>query len=164
MENQSEIVGNLGSSVIGFLVKFLNLFLVEGASVGTQQLIKILILLISLLFIIMTFVIVFKFLKMWIVSMERHSEYTFFIIMTVLVFSFTSDFSFGDVCVAIFLFLLLGLICKSVSKHKSKIVEALTRIDILETIKNLPFIKDKEVVSEENVEKRTRILKRLGTS
>ena len=145
MENRTEIIGNLGSPIIGFLEKFLNLFLVEGVSVGTQQLIKVLILFIALLFIVVFFTIVFKFLKIWIVSMEGHSEYIFFIIMTILVFSFTGDFSFGGACVAIFLFLLLELICKSISKHKQKIVEALTRIDILETIKNLPDIKVKEV-------------------
>ena len=148
MENQSEIIGNLGSAFIGFWEKLLNLFLVEGASVETQQLIKILILFIILLSIIGTFIIVFKFLKMWVESMEGRSEYIFFIIMTVLVFTFTSDFSFGGACLAIFFFLLLGLICKSVSKHKSKIVEALTRIEWLETIKNLPNIRFKEIIKE----------------
>ena len=120
MENQSEIIGNLGSSFIGFWEKFLNLFLVEGASVGTQQLIKILILFIALLFIIVTFVIVFKFLKMWIVSMEGHSEYIFFIIMTVLVFTFTGDFSFGGACLAIFFFYYWNLyISQSLSKNQN---------------------------------------------
>ena len=104
MENQSEIIGNLGSAFIGFWEKLLNLFLVEGASVETQQLIKILILFIILLSIIGTFIIVFKFLKIWVESMEGRSEYIFFIIMTVLVFTFTSDFSFKGACLAIFFF------------------------------------------------------------
>jgi len=128
MENQSEIIGNFGNSVISFLGKFLNLFSVDGVSVGTQQLTRILVLLIALLFIVVSFSIIYKCLKIWIESMKGHSEYIFFIIMTVLVFSFTRDFSFAGTCVAIFLFLLLGHMCKSISKHKSKIVEVLTRI------------------------------------
>lgn len=104
MENQSEIIRYLDGTLIGFLEEFLNLFLVEGSSVGAQQLIKISILFIAVLFIVLFFAIVFKFLKIWIASMERHPEYIFFIIMTVLVFSFTGDFSFGGACVAIFFF------------------------------------------------------------
>jgi hypothetical protein len=149
MKNQSEIIENFDGSLIGFLEKFLNLFLVEGVSVEAQQLIKISILFITILLIVLFFVIVFKFLKIWIESMQRHPEYIFFIIMTVLVFSFAGDFSFGGACLAIFFFLLLGHIFKLISKHKSKIVEALTRIDFLETIKNLPDIRFKEMVKEQ---------------
>ena len=120
MENRSEIIGNFDGSLIGFLEKFLNLFLVEGVSVVTQQLIKVLILFIALLFIVVFFAIVFKFLKIWIVSMEGHSEYTFFIIMTVLVFSFTGDFSFGGACVAIFLFYYWNLyVSQSLNTNKN---------------------------------------------
>jgi hypothetical protein len=120
MENQSEIIGNIDGSLIGFLEAFLNLFFVEGASVEAQQLIKISILFIAILFIVSFLAIVFKFLKIWIESMQRHPEYIFFIIMTVLVFSFAGDFSFGGACLAILIFYYWNLyISQSLSKKQN---------------------------------------------
>jgi len=120
MKNQSELIGNFGNSVIGFLEKFLNLFIVKGVSVEIQLSIKILILFIALLFIVVSFAIMYQFLKIWLVTMEGHSEYIFFIIMTVLVFSFTRDFSFAGACVAIFLFYYWNLyLSPSLRKNKT---------------------------------------------
>lgn len=109
---------NFRDLLIDFLEKFLNLFLVKGVSVETQQLVKVLIFSIALLFFVVFFAIIVKVLKLATESMQGSPEYVFFIIMTILVFSFTSGFSFGGACTAIFFFLLLGLAYKSITIQK----------------------------------------------
>jgi Ca2+/Na+ antiporter len=111
---------NFRDLLIDFLEKFLNLFLVKGGSVETQQLVKVLIFAIALLFFVVFFSIIVKVLKLTIESMRGSPEYVFFIIMTILVFSFTGEFSFWGACTAIFFFLLLGLVYKSITTHKPK--------------------------------------------
>ena len=120
MGNAPETVEIFLDPLIGFLEKFLNLFLIKDVFAETQQMVKVLIFIIVLLFFVVFFAIIVKLLKPTIEIMQGSPEYVFFIIMTILVFSFTSGFSFAGACTAIFFFLLLGLVYNSITKHTPK--------------------------------------------
>jgi hypothetical protein len=113
MEKPMETPNNLLNELLVFLEKFLNLFIVEGISIEIQQLVKVSILIILLLFLaILASVlisIISKLLKPTIESMQGHPEYIFLTILSILVFSFTDDISFGNILAAIFILSLVAL-------------------------------------------------------
>jgi Ca2+/Na+ antiporter len=122
MENLIETPNNFGDDLIAFLEKFLNIFIVDGVSIEIQQSVKVLILIVSLLFIVILasvlVSIISKLLKPVIESMAGQPQYMFYTILSILVFSFTGDISFGNVLTAVVILSLLILAYQYIIKPK----------------------------------------------
>ena len=113
---------HFGDELIVFLEKFIHLFIVEGVTIEIQQSVKVLILIISLLFIVILasvlVSVISKLLKPVIDSMEGHPAYMFYTILSILVFAFTSEVTFGNILTAIIILSLLILAYQYINQPK----------------------------------------------
>lgn len=122
MDTAQQIVNNFGNEFLIFLEKFLNIFLVEGISTDTQQLVKIVILLILLLTVVLLVsvltAIIGKVMAPAINGMSE-SEYVFGSILAILIFIFT-DATFTGAGWLIFGFGLIWLTNQYMIEYKPK--------------------------------------------